>query len=86
MAWAPDHLAQRRVKQMRAGVVAHRRRAGVGVDRELRHLADANRARGHLSPVHDQVAHRLLGIRDLDLGHPAWRSLPRSPTCPPLSA
>ena len=59
----PDHVAQRPMEQVRAGVVAHRVRAPLRVHHGLHGLADAQPP-VELPAVDDQAADRLLRVGD----------------------
>ena len=83
-----DHVAQRPVEQVRAGVVAHRVGAPLGVDVGVDGLADPQPA-VERAAMDDQAADRLLGVLDREerrCRRPASRRTPRSPTWPPPSA
>ena len=82
-----DHVAQRAVEQVRAGVVAHRVGAPLGVDDGLDGLADLEPA-AQRAAMDDQAADRLLRVLDREqlAPPPGSRSAPWSPTWPPPSA
>ena len=75
------------MQQVRAGVVAHRVRAPLGVDLGRDRLADPEPP-VQRAAMDDQPADRLLGVLDLEqsIPPPGSRIAPRSPTWPPPSA
>ena len=76
------------MEQVRAGVVAHRVGAPLGVDDGVDGLADAEPA-VERAAMDDQPADRLLGVLDAEQRRIRRRprgDSPRSPTWPPPSA
>ena len=83
-----DHVAQRPMEQVRAGVVAHRVGPPLGVDDRLDRLADPQPA-VERAAMDDEAADRASACPSTvnrSLPPPGSRSTPWSPTWPPPSA
>ena len=83
-----DHVPQRPVQQVRAGVVAHRVGAPLGVDDGLDRLADAQPAveRAAMDDQASRPARCVSSTVNSSLPPPGSRIVPWSPTWPPPSA
>ena len=83
----PDDVPQRPVQEVRAGVVAHRVGAPIGIDHGLDGLADLQPA-AQRPAMDDQPTDRALRVLDREQLAAATgsRMMPWSPTWPPPSA